>query len=563
MSRQPAPITRELSSGEADRTISKICERWGWPAAVALAIAFGLQVFFGSAQESLTWDEPGYIASGYVNWVAGDYRLAPDHPPLMQKLQALPLLALDVSVPPLSALQWGRDPNPRATYGRAFFFASGNDPIRLARWARAPVLALGVALVLCLYGFARELMRPEAALLACALAAFDPNLIAHAKLATEDLGCSALMLAAVWTFWRWLQAPGPRRAAVCGVLTGLALLSKYTALLLLPIDLALVAVAAIAGRARVAVRAGWAPRIRELALLGGVALVLINFAYGFGFHLDDWLLGIGKIYPDIAPDYRFYFWGQVSEKPVWYHAVASLAIKTPLSVWLLLALAAGSVLRSPHARRAAGVCAIPVCALLFASFFDVTAPGVRRVLPAVPFVLLLAGLALEREVGPALRTGAWLAAAASAAAAFAIYPHHLSYINPLFGGPERGPYVLDESDIDWGQDLPALARWQAEHLPDESISLSYFGIADPAAYGVRAVPLDASEIERPRPGVKAVSAHVLAGFRKLEAVAGLDADWLSKYEPIAKAGYSIFIYRFTQPGEASPGTDSRQQRDGP
>jgi hypothetical protein len=102
----------------------------------------------------------------------------------MQKLQALPLLALDVQAPSLDSLQWGRDPNPRGTYGGVLFFASGNDPVQLARWARMPVLILGMLLVLCVYGLAREFMRAEAALLSSLLAAFDTNLIAHAKLAT-------------------------------------------------------------------------------------------------------------------------------------------------------------------------------------------------------------------------------------------------------------------------------------------------------------------------------------------------------------------------------------------
>lgn len=532
--------------GEQSRRSSRPSEWWAWAAAFALSAVFGLQVYAGAQGESLTWDEPGYIASGYVNWVHGDYRLAPDHPPLMQKLHALPLLALDVTAPPLLGLQWGEDPNPRVTYGRAFFFSSGNDPVGLARWARAPTHLLGMLLVLCVYGMARELMRLEAALLACVLAAFDPSLIAHAKLATEDLGCAALMLAAIWSFWRWLRKPALSSAAICGVASGLALLSKYTALLLGPIDLALLLV----WWTQVGPLPSLARRVRELAIMAFVAALLINFAYGLGFHLDEYVTGIRQIYPDIAPNYHFYFWGQVSKEPFWYYALASLVIKTPASIWALLALAVYALTRSREARLAGLVCAIPMSALLFVSLFDITAPGVRRILPVVPFLLILAGLALEQGAKPWLRVGAWGAALASVGTALWIYPHHLSYMSPLFGGPDRGPYILDESNIDWGQDLPALARWQAEHLPDEELSLYYFGIADPAAYGVRAVPLDVNELDRPRPGVKAISAHHLATLRKIEAVTGRDTDWLSKYEPIAKAGYSIFIYRFPDEAEA-------------
>ena len=132
----------------------------------------------------------------------------------------------------------------------------------------------------------------------------------------------------------------------------------------------------------------------------------------------------------------------------------------------------------------------------------------------------------------------------SRASAARIFPPHLSYQNPAVGGPERGPYTLDESNIDWGQDLPALAAWQRENPSAEPLQLFYFGTAEPSAYGVRALAFDASRVEDPPDGTVAISAHYLAGLRKLEALTGADADWLTRYEPVAKAGYSIFIYRF-------------------
>ena len=49
----------------------------------------------------------------------------------------------------------------------------------------------------------------------------------------------------------------------------------------------------------------------------------------------------------------------------------------------------------------------------------------------------------------------------------------------------------------------------------------------------------------PPRGVVAISAHNLVHFRKLQASAGRDdLDWLTKYRPIARAGYSIYLYRF-------------------
>lgn len=109
------------------------------------------------------------------------------------------------------------------------------------------------------------------------------------------------MLSAVWAFWRWLQVPGPASAVACGAISGLALLSKYTALLLLPIDVMVAAVWWIQSSPMLKLPA----RLREMAGMAVIACLLINFSYGLGFHLDEYVLGIGQIYPDLAPNYVY------------------------------------------------------------------------------------------------------------------------------------------------------------------------------------------------------------------------------------------------------------------
>ena len=125
-----------------------------------------------------------------------------------------------------------------------------------------------------------------------------------------------------------------------------------------------------------------------------------------------------------------------------------------------------------------------------------------------------------------------------------IYPHHLAYFNAAVGGPERGPYLLDDSNIDWGQDLPALASWQRAHPSSEPLHLLYFGSVPVEAYGVQAVAMTPGEIRQPRAGTYAVSAHQLVHFRKIRKRTGENIDWLTRFEPIDRAGYSIYIYRF-------------------
>jgi hypothetical protein len=65
------------------------------------------------------------------------------------------------------------------------------------------------------------------------------------------------------------------------------------------------------------------------------------------------------------------------------------------------------------------------------------------------------------------------------------HPNHISRFNELIPVEDRHHYLLD-SNIDWGQDLPALARYQEEQGIDR-IPFIYFGMAPFSAYGVKAL----------------------------------------------------------------------------
>src|ERR1700728_4879287 len=71
------------------------------------------------------------------------------------------------------------------------------------------------------------------------------------------------------------------------------------------------------------------------------------------------------------------------------------------------------------------------------------------------------------------------------------YPNYIPFFNIFCGGPRGGIRLLSESNIDWGQDLPRLAKWQSEHR-DRPIYLLYWGSGDPQYYGISYVNLPES-----------------------------------------------------------------------
>jgi hypothetical protein len=119
-----------------------------------------------------------------------------------------------------------------------------------------------------------------------------------------------------------------------------------------------------------------------------------------------------------------------------------------------------------------------------------------------------------------------------AAETVGIFPSYLAYFNELAGGPAHGDRYLNGPDLDWGQELKHLATYLQRH-GIARVKLAYFGADDPRMYGISYELLRPGE---PATGDLAVSETLLTGC-------GAAFAWLRRYEPVAKIGYSIFVYR--------------------
>jgi hypothetical protein len=73
-----------------------------------------------------------------------------------------------------------------------------------------------------------------AAVVAIALASLEPTLVAHASLATGDVGVSLFLVLALYLLWEHAVAPSAWRLASSGIAVGLALVSKYSSITVLP-----------------------------------------------------------------------------------------------------------------------------------------------------------------------------------------------------------------------------------------------------------------------------------------------------------------------------------------
>ena len=154
----------------------------------------------------------------------------------------------------------------------------------------------------------------------------------------------------------------------------------------------------------------------------------------------------------------------------WYYYLVALAVKVPLTFWLLLAG------RVAIAARREGMATSPpgdeLLPLVMVLFLAVTALGSSRnygfryLLPLAPLAIVwVSGLAEDRRCPrgwlrlASLDRGA-SALAGQAIAVASVHPHELTYFNALGGGPDGRPSILADSNLDWGQGLKGLARLQ-------------------------------------------------------------------------------------------------------
>lgn len=252
---------------------------------VLLALFYNWQVPLGEGP-----DEAGHFR--YVLFLSREGRLPVQHadgssdvpgeghqPPLAYLL-ALPAVAW---LPPEQReVQLRADPNFiwSGGEGPAAFMRGSQEyfpwpaPVLGWRLARAVSALLGALTALCVWGAARAIFGPTVALLAALLVALNPQFLFTSALVTNDALLTTLSAALLWLV---VAVRGPwAMAAGGGLLLGLALITKLSALLLAPLlAWALWRVAAGNWRAL----AGYA------ALAGGIVLLLAGWWY-----VRNWLL---------------------------------------------------------------------------------------------------------------------------------------------------------------------------------------------------------------------------------------------------------------------------------
>jgi len=526
----------------------------------ALVVQLFLQGWFALSSSS-AFDEPFFISAGLTLWNTGRDEVLIDQPPMAKRIYGLAAVLAGAKCAP----------EKRDYMGAWTLYGLNRDhAMAILLYCRAMAIAVGLLLTLAVALWARELAGPAVGAMAACFLALEPNTLAHGSLATADVLLSLVLIMFVRSLWKLFWGTGHiLEGGIAGIWAGLAIATKYSAIGYVPaIFLAGLVVRFLVSRKPISIRQPL--RVAGLAVAAAGATIYLAFSLhvrfwdpGFGSAgiwswspvglvgepVNDLMQGVARILAWVNVDSPVFIFGELRSGRIPWYFPAVILLKIQLG--LLLAAVASLVFymlasrTGKKADRWAGL--VPVLlpfsciiALLVVAANSRMHVGVRHVHAVFPLIALMAGGLMGQSLPwPRLRAGiAGLALLWGAVSTARCSPHYLAHFNELAGGPGGGWRKFADSNLDWGQDLPALSRWCADN-GIKSIPLEYFGNSDPSWWGVPATPFRDPGSAGFRPGFVAVSVGAIDGVLSHDLTR---FAWCRGLKPVARPGWSIHVY---------------------
>jgi hypothetical protein len=489
----------------APQPISPPVGRW-WVDALWLLLCAGFAAawcHYAGPKVGVTDDEPFYIDAGTLSWrgwnptdgkspgFRHEYAATHGVMPLPPDVVAVPIYIAERRI------------------GVTFDSEERLERVQLARIMTIGWLWL---LIVSAWRLGRAASGPWAGRIAAGLIAADPNVLAHATLATTDIAVTATLMAFARAVYAGRAGGWWKRITLPGLWYGIAVSCKLSALLYGGLILVALEVAhrfATGALSRPA-GAGFGQWMKTAAgatlrsVLAAATVIVIGTALAAAYCgiPDEGERPFRKVLKEIPSDeplnqkyaawvgdtervphavsaFAFQWWWNSSGRPTYLDGTyypngyrwffpKLLLMKLPLPIFVL-ALAA-----LPRLRALANPVTFAAL-LMFAALLPANLQlGVRLALPAIAVGYVALATALARgypRCGPVLGLSAVLALALTSVW---VWPHALGYLNQPSGGLEAAPRRVADSNLDWGQGVPDLLEWhKANGKPH--LSVWYFG----------------------------------------------------------------------------------------
>ena len=507
-----------------------------------LLLVMGVNFLTVIARKSITIDETLAIPSGYYYLKTGAFNIDSDHPPFPLLLSGLPLLFLSLETPKLDDVR--DQPSDRQTLiaGERFWSLNQSHFQSIFFWARVPMILLTLLLGVIIFVFTRRLFNARAAVLAVALFSLEPTVLAHGRV-VKDIHVAfgyALFFLALYVYG---SAPTWKRAVSLGVACGVALVVKYSMLILIPVLL-------LAGVV-VLLRTNRGRRqqiVLQVAISFVVALVVVNAAYFFRHqplltpdlaqlehsnpaHSNTMLRLLPKLSNVVPPYFLFgafftfihndlghpgFLLGEYSDHGWRYYFPVAFALKTTIPFLVLTCLSFGwAVWCAWRGDKRYLVILIPIVIYGGSAMFADINIGIRHLLPLFPFLFMLAGVLVDHWLGTRRNRIALMAVVLifvfCIEESVRAYPNYIPYMNQL---ASTRPHwmLLSDSNIEWGDDNGPLAEYLKAKGETSVRAACLGGPVVLPLYGVKYVDLlSAPEVKLEETRYVAIGASFLNG----------------------------------------------------
>lgn len=550
---------------------------------VCALILFGvIRSALATRLDSFTIDEAWHLTAGVSYARTGDFRMNPEHPPLVKLWVGAALSGQAFQLPPFRPLLDKHDER-KFVDDTIYLQNDARSVQRRARWAMFGFHAL---LLLAFGWLARRVFGAGMALAALALLVIDPTVAAHMPVVMTDLPIALLssltLLAGILAFRSWRA----RDLALVAVLLGLALAAKHSALITVLAVIIFGSVKAIFALAD----QGFKQRSRRLGAVAAVVLgafVILWSFYGFRFNeskagLDVFNRPLAEKINDLKSPLhqralhlasrahllpRAYIWGladiiragvegrsiplyffgkEYRHRTPWYFFPGVLLVKLPLGWLALVALGAALLLlrKAPRELLAPLACMLGLAALylLFLARSNAGYAGVRHALAVVPPLALLGALVIKTAfAGPSrwLRGVAALAVVAALLSALPA-PRPWEYYNELVGGSRNAHRYFNDEGLDLGQRTEELVRYYETHLrPTGEIPFDEYGLSKEERQRRNIQTLSWEDEE---PDTDVIKGTVFFNAGELAPKRTFDYAAFRQAQPVARYG-NLLIYR--------------------
>lgn len=299
--------------------------------------------------------------------------------------------------------------------------------------------------------------------------------------------------------------------------------------------------------------------------------------------LATYIMGLGMVVLRVGGGNVTYFNGSVTNQSFHLYFPQIFLLKTQIPfLILLIGLPVIGILRHARERRQTLASYMQNHRYewimgAFAVFYFVVAIlgnlnlGIRHILPIYPplaVIVALGMMRLYRSAGIRRRlVGGTFAVLCLwyVVSTVAIYPHFTAYFNGLLGGPSKAAQYFSDSGLDWGQDLDRLKSYIDAHPEIDKFGLDYFGGGVPAYTFCRRIYATDGRMVPGDQGYDCSDTKYVQWFGVYDkypgqylavSVTSLNSDlynaktegrtgygYLRGLEPIAKIGYSIYLYK--------------------